>query len=153
MITTVPEELKQALIGRLETEDFKHAPLDNIIAVLSAGADVSLAERVFLKVCELRRVITSAPHERHEFEWVVERQLETLLRAFPANISVTGLSKCFSKAVDGVELDVLPAFSAAWPGQNPIFELSLMGTCERGFAPTLRMLSHFRFNRTTSQAS
>jgi len=66
-----------------------------------------MAERIFAKLCELRQVITNAADERHELEWAVERQLETLLRALPATISVTALSKCFSKPVDGVELDVI----------------------------------------------
>ena len=38
MITTVPEELKQVLMGRLETEDLKHPCLGNIITLLTAWA-------------------------------------------------------------------------------------------------------------------
>lgn len=71
LITAVPEKLKEGLIQRLESEDFKHSHFGNIITVLAAEADVSIAERVFLKLCELRLVITSAPDERHEFEWLL----------------------------------------------------------------------------------
>lgn len=107
MITAVPEGLEQELLDRLETEDLKHTHLDNIIAVLAAGADVSMVERTSAKLCDLRRTIADAPDQRHEFEWAIERQLETLLRALPASISVAGISDCFSKEVDGVELDVI----------------------------------------------
>jgi hypothetical protein len=107
MITAVPEELKQKLLHRLETEDLRHTHFDNIIAVLAAGADVSMVERTFAKLCELRRTIANAPDQRHEFEWAIERQLETLLRALPASISVAAISSCFSKEADEVELDVI----------------------------------------------
>ena len=119
MITSVPEELKQSLMRRLENEDFKHAPFGNIITVLSAVADVSMAERIFLKLCELRRIFRNAPDERHELEWAVARQLETLLRAFPASVSVAGLAKCFSKPVDGVELDVIASVFSSVARSGP----------------------------------
>jgi hypothetical protein len=107
MITAVPEGLEQELLHRLETEDLKHTHFDNIIAVLAAGADASMVERTFAKLCDLRRTIANEPDQRHEFEWAIERQLETLLRALPASISVAGISNCFSKEVDGAELDVI----------------------------------------------
>jgi hypothetical protein len=107
LITTVPQELKEGLLRRLEGEDFKHAPTGNIISVLAAAADIAMAERAFLKLCELRRAITRAPDERHEFEWAIERQVEALLRAMPVNIAVAGVSNSFSKAPDAVELDVI----------------------------------------------
>jgi len=62
---------------------------------------------VFLKLCELRRIITSAPDERNELERAVESQLEGLLRALPVNIAVSGFSNCFSRPVDGAQLDVI----------------------------------------------
>ena len=106
MITAVPEGLQQELLHRLETEDLDHAHVGNIIAVLAAGADVSMVERTFAELCELRRTIANAPDQRHEFERAIETQLETLLRVLPASISVAGISNCFSKEVDKVELDV-----------------------------------------------
>lgn len=125
MITAVPEKLKQDLLHRLESEDFKHAPFGNVISVLTAAADVPMAERIFAKLCELRRIIANAPDQRHEFEWAVERQLETLLRGFPAGISIAGVSRVFSKAVDGIELDVITRVfsSVARQGPGPLDEL------------------------------
>jgi hypothetical protein len=125
MITTVPEKLKHDLLHRLESEDFKHAPFGNSISVLAAAADVQMAERIFTKLVELRRIITTAPDQRHEFEWAVERQLETLLRDFPADISVAGVSSSFSKAVDVIELDVITRVfsSVARQGPGPLDEL------------------------------
>jgi len=107
MITTVPEGLKQRLLHRLETEDLKYTHLGSIVAVLAAGAEASMVERTFAKLCDLHRTIADAPDQGHEFESAIERQLETLLRGLPASISVAGMSNCFSKEVDKVELDVI----------------------------------------------
>lgn len=107
LITSVPDDIKQKLIRRLEGEDFKHSPPRNIIDVLVAAADTTLAQRVFLKLCEMRRILTAAPNERHDFEWAVERQLEALLRAIPTNIAFTGFSHCFEAAADPIQLDVI----------------------------------------------
>jgi len=107
MLTVLPEGLKEGLLTRLESEDFGHARVESVVALLATGADVVTAERIFLKLCELRRTITEAPDERHEFEWAVARQLEALWRAFPANISVTALLERFSKPVDAVELGLI----------------------------------------------
>ena len=107
LITTVPEQLKESLLRRMESEDFKHARFDGIIAALTAGSDVALAERIFAKLFGLRRIITGAPEGRHEFQRAIERQLEELMRALPANLAVAGLSSCCSRAVDGIELNVI----------------------------------------------
>lgn len=119
MITAVPERLKEELLRRVETEDFKHAPFGNIISVLTAAADVSMVERIFAKLCELRKTIMAAPDQRHEFEWAVERQLETLMRDLPADISVAGVSTSFSKSIDAVELSVITRVFSSVARQGP----------------------------------
>jgi len=45
---------RNKLVPGLEKEDFKHAHIGNIISVLAVAPDVSMAERVFAKLCELR---------------------------------------------------------------------------------------------------
>ena len=107
LITSVPDDIKKGLIERLEGEDFKHSPPRNIIDVLVAGADTALAKRVFQKLCEIRRIITAAPNERHDFEFAVERQLEALLRAIPASIAFTAFSHSFEAPADQIQLDVI----------------------------------------------
>jgi hypothetical protein len=105
MITMVPQGLKEALLTRLETEDVMH--IGTLTTVLAAGADVPMAERAFLKLCDLRRTIMSSPSVKHELEWAVTRQLEELLRTFPARITVEAMSQCISSAADGIELHVI----------------------------------------------
>jgi len=126
MITAVPEKLKEDLLRRFETEDFKHIPFGNILSVLTAAADVAMAERIFAKLCELRRVISSAPDQRHELEWAIERQLETLMRSLPSEISVGAISKYFANAVDADELSVITRlFSRVSHHEpNPLDELN-----------------------------
>ncbi len=105
-VSTVPEKLKEDLLHRLDNENFNNAPVGNIVAVLTAAADVPMARRVFARLCELRSIIANAPEERHEFEWAIERQLETLLRALPPDISVAGIASSFPK-IDVTEVDVI----------------------------------------------
>lgn len=54
LITMVPEKLKEGLIQRLQSEDFKYAHVGNIITVLVAAADVAMTEEIFFKLCELQ---------------------------------------------------------------------------------------------------
>ena len=106
-VTSVPDAIKARMIERLEGEDFKNSQPRIIMDVLVAGADTALAQRAFLKLCEVRRIITAAPKERHDFEWAVERQLEALLRAMPVRIAFTGFFQCFEATADHVQLDVI----------------------------------------------
>lgn len=113
LITAVPVTLKEALLGRLENENFEHRPFGNIVPVLAADADVDTAERAFLRLCELRAKITSSPDQRHDFEWAIERQLQTLLRAFPASVLVAALASRFPSPVNVLELDVITRIFSA----------------------------------------
>jgi hypothetical protein len=119
MIIAIPAGLKNDLLHRLESEDFKHAHIGNILSVLTASADASMVARVFAKLCDLRRIINNAPDQQHEFEWAVERQLEALLRDMPADISVAGISGSFSKPVDGIELSVISRVFSSVARQGP----------------------------------
>ena len=125
LITSVPEDLKERSLQRIESRDFKHIGFGGIISVLAAGSNALLAERVFSKLCALRRTIAGAPDERHEFEWAIERQLEALFRALPVKVAIAGLSSCLSGDVNATAIDVITRlFSRA--GRNdsePLNEL------------------------------
>jgi hypothetical protein len=90
-ISTVPAELLEAGLRRLESEDLKHAHFGGLIAVIVAGANANLAARVFSDLRRLRQTITAAPDQRHDLEWQIERQLETLFRDLPLDAAVEGL--------------------------------------------------------------
>jgi hypothetical protein len=122
MVTTAPESLRQALLQKLETENLSNSPFGNAIAVLAPGVDAALADRIFKKLCEIRRVIAAAPDQRHEFERAIERQLEALWRALPPTASVTGISGLFSKPVDGIELDVITRVFSSVARSGPDFD-------------------------------
>jgi hypothetical protein len=106
-VTSVSPELKERLLRRLETEDFKHVRHPHFVDLLAAAADSAMVERVFEKLCEVRRTISRAPTETHEFEWAIEAQLEELFWALPADTTVMGLSARFSREVEPAELVVV----------------------------------------------
>lgn len=102
-MTAIPDGFVGKYLQRLETEDFKSASFEGMIAVLAACANAELATRVFAKLRELQRKVDSNPSHRHEFEWQVIRQLENLFRHLPDDIAVTGV---LSSITSGDPLDI-----------------------------------------------
>src|SRR6266850_642451 len=90
-VSTVPPELVETCLRRLESEDLQNARFGGLIAVIAVGADANLAARVFSNLRRSRQTITAAPDQRHELEWRIERQLETLFRDIPLDVAVEGL--------------------------------------------------------------
>ena len=100
--TVIPDDLVGRYLHRLETEDFGHARLDGTVAVIAARADAALAARVFSGVRELQRRVDTEPGERHQYEWQVMRQLETVFRGLPHDIVAEGI---LSSITEGDALD------------------------------------------------
>ncbi|MBZ5506051.1 MAG: hypothetical protein LAO78_11240 [Acidobacteriia bacterium] len=107
LVTTIPDELKERLLHRLETEDIQHSRQSNGKSVLAACCDAAMVQRVFTKICDLERIMLSAPDQRHELEYTIKRQLEELFRLFPGNVSVAGLSGRLSTNPENLELMVV----------------------------------------------
>jgi hypothetical protein len=106
-VTSVPQEMRENLLNRLETEDLQHARYGGGMSVLAAVADSAMVQKVFTKLCELRQTITSDPESRHELEWAVERQLEDLFRLFLPNVTVEGLATELTSEVEALRLIVV----------------------------------------------
>lgn len=101
--TTIPDGFVEKYLQRLETEDFKNASFEGMIAVIAACADAKLAARVFANLRELQHKMDSEPGQRHEFEWQVMRQLEAVFRRLPDDIAATGV---LSSITSGAPLDI-----------------------------------------------
>ncbi|MPZ19621.1 MAG: hypothetical protein GEV06_17125 [Luteitalea sp.] len=87
----VPEALVDKYVGRLETEDLKHARFEGMIRVIAGGATPTLAARIYAKVRELRGKVEAEPETRPELEWAILRQLEAAFRALPDDVAVAGI--------------------------------------------------------------
>jgi hypothetical protein len=107
LVTTIPDELKERLLHRLETEDIQHSRQSSGKSMLAACCDAAMVQRVFTKTCDLERIMLSAPDQRHELEYTIKRQLEELFRLFPVNVSVAGLSGRLSTNPENLELMVV----------------------------------------------
>lgn len=101
--TAIPDGLVERYLQRLETEDFKNARFEGMIAVIAARADAKLAARVFAKLRELRRKVDAEPGQRHGFEWQVMNQLEAVFRRLPDDIAAAGV---LSSVTSGDPLDI-----------------------------------------------
>jgi hypothetical protein len=106
-VTSISPEMRESLLKRLETEDLQHARSGNGISILAAVSDNAMVQRVFGKLCELRRKITSEPEQRHELEWAVERQLEDLFRLLPSKDAVEGLTPELTGDIEALRLIVV----------------------------------------------
>ena len=107
LVTSVPDDLKERLLHRIGSEDFKHRDLSGIIAVLVASADLSLVDSVFSKLCELHQTIDAVPDQQHNFEWEFVRQLEKLLRALPASLVINGLTDRLSGVIEASTVEII----------------------------------------------
>lgn len=101
--TAIPDGLVEKYLQRLETEDFKNARFEGMIAVITGRADAKRAARILAKLRKLRRKVDAEPGVWHEFEWQVMNQLEALFRRLPDNIAVAGV---LSSVKSGDPLDI-----------------------------------------------
>lgn len=101
--TAVPDGLVEKFLLRLETEDFNKIHFEGLVAVITTRADAKIAERVFAKLRELRRKVDAEPDQRHEFEWQVMRQLETVFHGLPGDVAAAGI---LTSVTSGDPLDI-----------------------------------------------
>jgi hypothetical protein len=104
--TAIPDNLVDHYLQRLETEDLKYARLEGMIAVITARADAKRAARVLAKLRELRRKVDAEPGVRHEFEWQVMNQLESVFRRLPDDVAAAAV---LSSVTSGDPLDITVA--------------------------------------------
>lgn len=125
LVKCVPDDIKQRLLHRIGSESFKHGDLSGTIAVLVAGADLSLVNAVFSKLYELDQTIHAVPDQQHNFEWSLVRQLKELLRALPASLVIQWLAEHCSGEISASALTIiLELFSnVARSGSEPLREL------------------------------
>lgn len=107
LVTSIPEDMKERLLQKVGGQDLQHTHTREIIAVLAATADSSLAETIFSKLCAVRASISDPRDPASQAKWAIARQLEDLLRALPPNVAVAGLSHCFAREFDAIEFTVV----------------------------------------------
>jgi hypothetical protein len=104
-VSTIPQTLKNELLEKLGTEKLEHRDRQ-IIAVLSAVADVTLAQDVFSRLCALRRKMDSSGPITDQIQYAIARQLEDLFRLIPAVAAVGSLAIVFCRDFDATEFSV-----------------------------------------------
>ena len=88
---TIPGDLVEKHLCRLETQYLRNTNFAGAIAVIAASADVGIAARTFARLRELRRKVDGQPGQRHEFERQVVDQLEALYLRLPDDIAAAGI--------------------------------------------------------------
>jgi hypothetical protein len=105
-VTSVPDELVERILQRLENEDFNHKPFGGIIAVLKVAANQKLAARVFASLRARRAAVLASPDQKHDFERAVERQLEALFQALPVDAGIAGVLASLAGPPDPIDVEV-----------------------------------------------
>jgi len=105
-VTRIPKTLKNELLNKLGSENLEHRDRQ-IIAVLSAVADVAFAEEVFSRLCTARRKIDASGPTTDQTQGAIFRQLEDLFRWIPPVTTVASISRVSSKDFDEVEFRVI----------------------------------------------
>ncbi|WP_219061977.1 NACHT domain-containing NTPase [Pseudomonas sp. UMAB-08] len=103
--TVIPDSLVEKYLQRLESEDLKNGRFGGMTSIIAAGADAALAARVFTKLRELRRKVDGESSVRHELEWQIMRQLETVFRHLPDDIAAAGILSSVT-SVDPLDIKV-----------------------------------------------
>lgn len=104
-VTVTPDSLVEKYLQHLESEDLKNGRFGGMTSIIAACADAALAQRVFTKLRELRRKVDGEPGVRHELEWQIMRQLETVFRRLPDNIAAAGILSSVTTA-DSLDIKV-----------------------------------------------
>jgi len=91
LATSIPDEVVQKYLRRLETEKLKNGSFGGMIAVIAACANAQLAASIFANFRRLQHKVDSEPNQRHEFEWDVMRQLEATFRSLPGDVAAAGV--------------------------------------------------------------
>ena len=99
-VISVPEDVREGLLQGLETEEFEQGSFGGVVSVIAAGANTELAERVFSRLCDIRRTIFRAPAGGHDLVRKIERQLEALYRALPDPFQLEVTTRLFSDVPD-----------------------------------------------------
>ena len=103
--TSIPSDLVEKYLRRLETEDFKNKHFAGMIAVIATCADRRIAARVFAALRERRRHLDTASGQQSEVERQVMRQLEGVFRGLPDDIAVAGIMSSVTVG-DAVDITV-----------------------------------------------
>jgi hypothetical protein len=105
---------KEQLLQRIENEDLSYGRGPGVQSLLRLNADTQMAQRVFLRIVELHRTITSVNAVRSEENLArapklgeLKGKLERFLRKFPAQVMVDGVLSVLSAEFNLDELRVL----------------------------------------------
>ena len=106
LVTSVPDELSEIILQRLENDHCGNKPIRGIIAVLKVAANEHLAARVFSKLRILRAGLVAARDQEHDVTWAIERRLKVLFQALPVDAAIAGLLASLADPPDPIDVQV-----------------------------------------------
>ncbi len=119
-VTSVPEDLKQKLLDRMESEDIQQARRGHPAALLAVVADGDMAQRLFRRFCAARKEILDAPDQRHELAYAVQWQIESFVRRLPPDLTVGAVLHELNLESGLVEIDAVSHLvsNVGYPGYD-----------------------------------
>lgn len=147
-ISKVSEEFRKDLLNKIESEDFEHKDISSIISVLVATANEGMAGRIFSKLCLLE---ADDPKSRPKTNWEIIRQLQTLFRALPSEIAVSGMLRNVPVEPNPIQYEVVMDLFGQIGNEGPHLRTELTEKSRQELRQFLKkglpfVLSHEDFN-------
>ena len=128
-VTSIPDEMKQQLLDRIEGEDIQQARRGDPAALLGMVADSSMVQRLFRRYCDARKEILNAQDQRHELAYAVQRQIGSFLRDRQPDLTVGAVLAALDPEIGLIEIDAVSHLfsNVGWPGYdlrgrlNPVY--------------------------------
>ena len=119
-VKSIPEELKQQLLYRIEGEDIQQAERGATTALLAVVADGGMVQRLFRRYRAARKEILDAPDQRHELAYAVQRQIGSFLRDLQPDLTVSAVLDALDPERSVVEIDAVSHLfsNVGYPGYD-----------------------------------
>jgi len=131
LITRVPAPLREELFTTATSRELQHPELSATITLLTLNPDPSFAARAFGGMCAVKKQILAAGSVYGLPQHAILRQLETVFRNIPPNVSIAGIAERFGRDFDSTDLSVLVEALGQFGSEGPDLRNELEADLQR----------------------
>ncbi len=106
-VIDLPYDFMESLLTKFSSEVINPNQKSKIISVLANKSNQQFAEAVFEKLHIIKHSISEGSTKENQDKKEIFSQLKDLFETIPPNIAVAGLSKCFTKECNIIDLNII----------------------------------------------